>query len=220
MNCSIIIRPMTLADVPLGMRLKAIAGWNQREADWRMLLEAGAGFVALVDGAPVGTATVVTYRIAGVSSARHLSWIGMLLVDPAYRRRGVGTALLRAAIAHARPCGPVYLDATPQGEPLYASLGFKSVGSLVRMGRSSEISAISHQLSAFSFQPSGLSDSMLTDVVYFDTLVFGANRDVILRALLRNAPQYAHYVKHNGKLTGYGLGRPGSDFVKISPVEE
>ena len=88
----IAVRPMTLADVPLGMRLKDIAGWNQTEADWRMLLDAGVGFVALVNGVPVGTVTVVTY--AGRTSTR-FSWIGMLLVDPAYRRRGVGTTLLQ-----------------------------------------------------------------------------------------------------------------------------
>ena len=29
------IRALTAADIPLGMRLKAQAGWNQLEADWR-----------------------------------------------------------------------------------------------------------------------------------------------------------------------------------------
>src|SRR4051794_33231462 len=46
------IRHMTLADVPLGMRLKTAAGWNQVEADWlRMLaLEPDGCFVAEWDG--------------------------------------------------------------------------------------------------------------------------------------------------------------------------
>ena len=29
---------MTKADIPAGMALKARAGWNQSEADWRRLL--------------------------------------------------------------------------------------------------------------------------------------------------------------------------------------
>ena len=227
---------MTLADVPLGMRLKAIAGWNQREADWRLLLEAGDGFVALVDGLPVGTATVVTYRTAGVSPApriadvssalrttdvspaQHFSWIGMLLVDPAYRRRGVGTALLRAAIAHARPCGPIYLDATPQGEPLYASLGFKSVGSLVRMGRSYQLSVSSCQLSVVSSQVTAINEDMLAAVARFDAPVFGASREAVLHMLWRNAPQQAQCVIRERKLMGYCLGRSGSDTEQIGPL--
>lgn len=214
----ITVRPMTLADVPLGMRLKEIAGWNQVEADWRMFLEAGAGFVALVDGVPAGTATVVTYEA-------RFSWIGMLLVDPAYRRRGVGTALLHAAIDHAKPFGPVYLDATPQGKPLYESLGFEAVDSLVRMLRSGQPSAFSGQPSAFSHQLAGIdveitaiSKDMSSDILHFDTPVFGAGRGAILRALLRNAPQVAHYAVRNGKIAGYCLGRSGSDYGQIGPV--
>ena len=32
------VRTMRLVDVPLGMRLKDQAGWNQTEADWERLL--------------------------------------------------------------------------------------------------------------------------------------------------------------------------------------
>jgi len=32
------IRPFRASDVPLGMRLKDQAGWNQTEADWHRFL--------------------------------------------------------------------------------------------------------------------------------------------------------------------------------------
>ena len=32
------IRPITPADIPSGMDLKTLAGWNQTETDWRALL--------------------------------------------------------------------------------------------------------------------------------------------------------------------------------------
>ena len=35
MSTSVSIRTMRAADIPLGMRLKQLAGWNQTEADWR-----------------------------------------------------------------------------------------------------------------------------------------------------------------------------------------
>ncbi len=48
------VRPMSAADVPLGLRLRGQAGWNQTEADWRRFLglQPDGCFVAELDGAP------------------------------------------------------------------------------------------------------------------------------------------------------------------------
>jgi hypothetical protein len=50
---------MHAADIPAGMRLKAIAGWNQTEVDWRLLLAAHPTgcFVAEDRGRIIGTVT-------------------------------------------------------------------------------------------------------------------------------------------------------------------
>src|SRR4029450_11680629 len=50
------LRAMTPADIPDGLRLSEAAGWNQRESDWRFLLEGNPGrfVVALRDGAGIG----------------------------------------------------------------------------------------------------------------------------------------------------------------------
>jgi GNAT superfamily N-acetyltransferase len=49
-----------------------------------------------------------------------------LATMPAFRSRGLGRALMTAALA-ARPDRPATLVATAAGEPLYASLGFRTV---------------------------------------------------------------------------------------------
>jgi len=51
-------------------------------------------------------------------------------VIPAARRRGHGRALTLAALARARDagCAGVTLNATGEGEPLYRSVGFDSLG--------------------------------------------------------------------------------------------
>ncbi len=50
----------------------------------------------------------------------------MVLVDPEYRRRGIATRLLGAAIDYLKNAGvpSIKLDATPAGQPLYEILGF------------------------------------------------------------------------------------------------
>src|ERR1044071_5633272 len=80
-------------DVAEAMRLKEAAGWNQTEADWRRILRLGPRgcFAATVGGRLVATTTTTSY-------GRALAWVGMVLVEPEFRRRGIATALVRAAL--------------------------------------------------------------------------------------------------------------------------
>ncbi len=79
------MRPMTINDLQLGLRLTQQAGWNQTESDWLrcMNLEPEGCFVAEFDGYSGGTtATCVFDRVA---------WIAMVLVDKNARGKGVAT---------------------------------------------------------------------------------------------------------------------------------
>ena len=117
------LREMTGADIPAGLRLKEVAGWNQTAADWQRFLDRSPHgcFVAEMDGQVRGTVTTIPYE-------RCFAWIGMVLVDPGYRGRGFGTALLERAIEYldGLNLSALKLDATPQGKPLYEKLGFRS----------------------------------------------------------------------------------------------
>lgn len=209
MPSTIQFRAMTHADIALGMRLKAAARWNQLAADWEMLLDTGFGLVATMAGVDVGTATVIVYD--------GFSWIGMVLVDPAYRRRGIGTALLKAAIAHAESHGSVCLDATPQGEPLYSRWGFHTEYILMRMQRIAGIESPDVKVQ-HPFRCELLADDRLPDVQRFDASIFGAERAGILQHLLRRSPQYAYVMRVSGRVCGYCLGRSGSSFEQIGPI--
>src|SRR5262245_2728474 len=113
------IRRLTPDDVPAVLRLAGAAGWNQTDADVRRLIDlAPEGcFAACAGGEVIGTVTTTAY-------GRELAWVGMMLVDPAHRRRGVGTALMEVALDHLRERGvaTVKLDATPMGRPVYERL--------------------------------------------------------------------------------------------------
>jgi GNAT superfamily N-acetyltransferase len=207
----ITLYPMTGDDVPLGMRLKTLAGWNQTQADWLMLLEAGFGLVAVVDGIGVGTATVVPYD--GV-----FAWIGMVLVDPHYRRRGIGTTLLEAAIAAASEHGTPCLDATPQGRPLYARLGFHASYDLVRMQRSAATTSPGPYDGDTGIRCEVTKYADLPDLIRYDAAFFGAERAKILQALWTNRPDCAALAHRDGALVGYCLGRSGSAAEQIGPV--
>lgn len=115
------IRHLTSEDVPGAMDLSRAAGWNQTPEDWaRMIaLEPRGCFCVQCDGRIVATATLLCF-------GTDLAWIGMVLTHADYKRRGFARALMCAALDESRARGvrTVKLDATDQGYPLYAALGF------------------------------------------------------------------------------------------------
>lgn len=93
--------------------------------------------VAYLDGQPAAAAEV--YRTASGSSpagdAAHLDVAGVYNVCTleAFRRRGLGAAITRAALLHARQagCRHAVLQASGEGYRVYARLGFRDVGRFV-----------------------------------------------------------------------------------------
>lgn len=121
---------ITPGDYRAMYELSKIAGWNQTLADLSKLTKANQQYHlgAVVDSQDsqdgqhqVGSGLVI-------SLGDHLAWIGMILVDPNYRRLGIASSLMRECLLAARLQGnhPVVgLDATPAGNLVYQRLGFK-----------------------------------------------------------------------------------------------
>jgi GNAT superfamily N-acetyltransferase len=83
-------------------------------------------FVAEEDGRIIGTLTLVTFEI--LTGRR--SWIEEVITDGAARGKGVATALLRAAVAHADAFGARTVDLTSRpgredANRLYLNAGFE-----------------------------------------------------------------------------------------------
>jgi GNAT superfamily N-acetyltransferase len=206
---------MLPSDLARGLVLCRACGWNQVTADWEQLLGlGGAGcLVAEVDGTVAGTLTKVTYE-------QRFAWIGMVLVDPALRGRGIATALMRRAIDAAGDV-ETRLDATPQGEPLYARLGFVEESRLVRMTREAagDSPAGARQTARRAPGARPMEDRDLDEVLARDLGAFGAGRADLLRWALRQAPGLARVVEgESGGLRGYCFGRPGHRWWQVGPV--
>ena len=122
---------MRSEDIPAGLRLCRAASWNQVAADWELFLTAspdGCRVATSENGDVVGTAATIGYGDA-------FRWIAMVLVDPSYRRAGIGTQLLKESLALVGDT-TARLDATPAGRGVYVPLGFREEYGLQRMMRS------------------------------------------------------------------------------------
>jgi len=209
MKDSIALLDLEAEHIPLGMQLKQWANWNQVEADWQLLLamSKGGSFVAAYDGKPVGTVVTISYEEA-------FSWIGMVLVHPSFRGKGIGTCLLQAALDYATPIGPVLLDATAMGQPLYASLGFQSIGEIARLELSLPVSIPSP--TNLRIRPIKHND--LIHIQAYDSNKVKFNRAALLHGFFQRSPRYAFVAYQNEQLVGYCLGRAGSRFEHLGPL--
>jgi GNAT superfamily N-acetyltransferase len=202
------LRPLTAADLDAAFTLSSTAGWNQQLADWRMLatLAPHGSFAAESGGRIVGTAIGIDYGSFG--------WIAMMLVDPAFRGRGLGRQLLEAAVNAIPPDRPVRLDATPMGRPLYRSFGFEDESSLSRQVADAATRPEKRP------QPDGvrtLTGADLPRVAAHDRDVFGADRADVLRWAVDGQPAYASIAGGAGP-PQYCLGRRGRLFDQLGPV--
>jgi GNAT superfamily N-acetyltransferase len=155
-------------DVGAALALSAAVGWNQTTADWRLFLAAGSTTGFLVGDRLVATAAALPY-------GRDFGWISMVIVDPAWRRRGLAQRLMQGRIAALRRQGrAALLDATPAGAAVYAGLGFVALGSMERWEGEG----------APGPRDPGVATAALDALVAADAAAFGADRRFLLRDLL------------------------------------
>jgi GNAT superfamily N-acetyltransferase len=199
---------MTLDDVPAGLRLCRLSGWNQIEEDWLTFLRLGPDACRVIesDGAIVGT--VATLRFA-----EKFSWIAMVLVDPAVRGRGIGTDLLQEALTILKSDKCIRLDATDAGARIYRIRGFEEEYRLNRL-----VAAAPIPPGATTETCRLLSDTDLVEVFELDKRVFGADRSALLRSFFMRAPEYAWISRTGPHLAGYVFGRHGYNHEHLGPL--
>lgn len=201
------IRTMRPDDVGLGLELCRLAHWNQLEPDWQRLLALAPDglFVAEENGVACGTSSTTCY-------GNRTAWIGMVLVHPDFRKRGIGTALLVRCIEHlqAKNIESIKLDATDLGRPVYLKLDFKDERPIWRYaGR--RPSGIVADPKARDIRP----DDWPT-IARLDRVAFDADRLELLKLLSREGP--AAVAESSGEVAAYGFAREGFHASFLGPV--
>ncbi|GAB4574438.1 MAG: hypothetical protein Kow0077_21010 [Anaerolineae bacterium] len=192
-----VLRRLQLDDAPAALALSRHVGWSLTLASWeRMILWGGRGaFGIFVDDALVATTVATIY-------SRERAWLGGVITHPDYRRRGMARQLVETALAYLRVQGVqhVLLDATEQGQPLYASLGFKPIYNVeVWEGRAS---------SYLGARARPLRAADLDEVVALDAEIFGVTRGRVIRRLVADYPHLAWVDEAPGEgITGYLLAQ-------------
>jgi GNAT superfamily N-acetyltransferase len=216
-----LIREMTAADISAGLRLCRASKWNQIEGDWRHFLTAAphGALAAVENNQVIGTVATLPYG--------PFAWISMVLVDPASRRRGVGTELLERGLALIADPVVARLDATPAGEPLYRKLGFAGEYMLTRWFLDGTGVDERHRVAPRHRVTSGLSPELTVRslaaadwpmIRSIDAGAFGASRVALLTRLASEAPEYGWIAEREGRVRGYLFGRHGQVREHLGPL--
>jgi len=198
----VVIRQLTKDDVNFVLRLT-------RQEDWKeytpldivryLECEPNGCFMAEDRGKPVGHVFSISYRKAG--------WIGLLIVHPDHRGRGVGTMLMITAINYLKRIGieTIRLEAVPEAVRLYQRLGFVEEFDSLRFYKEQKrerVHAQSLRKEAFTVQ-----EKDLEKLARFDSEYFGTNRLKVLERLYRDYPQNCLAAREGRRIIGYIVGR-------------
>lgn len=176
-------------------------GWQHTLADWQTSLAAGLVFGHRdTDGRILSSAAIYPY-------GSRLASIGQVIVRAEARRRGLGRAVFVQCLEQA-PDRPVILTATPDGLPLYASLGFREVEDVIKL-----IAPTAEKMPASAHCPP-MRDADLASVCALDRAAMGADRGVLLRERWKRADRGA--LLPDG--TGFAWGTVQRAMLVIGPV--
>ena len=194
------------------LALTRFAEWNQVEADWRHVLEVGQGWgLSTPEGLLVATTAVLPYP-------PDIGWISFVLVHPLHRQRGHATRLLQVAIDHLHGAGLTpMLDATPAGRRIYAAVGFRDCGEIVRLyADAGALRLTGDGAPDPRVQPLAAED--WPRLLAGDTAAFGAQRDGLLASLAQRLPAAALAAGADGQPAGFLLGRDGHAATQLGPL--
>ena len=214
-DSGVVVRRASLADLWGLAWLRTLAGWNQDVPFWRLLLTfPGAEVWVLARGKEIcAVSSIWTY-------GSELAWIGMVIVHPAYRRRGFGKRLLQLCLCRCERLGvaTVGLDATPAGEGLYKSLGFVSGEAISRMILPADAGPRTELDYGETLHSGRASKHFEEEWRSLDAGVLGVDRSGLIEAVASGAISCERHLDRVGRWDGFGMLRRGARHRYLGPL--
>jgi len=203
------IRVFKDVDIDFAYEMVRAEQWNDRKEGIKRMLdyEQEGCFIAETNGERVGHVFSVSYG--------KLGWIGLLIVRAEYRRDGVGTMLMKKAIAYllSRGVETAKLEAVLEIVDLYRKMGFvDEYDSLRFVGKSRK------DLSKQNERIQPMENEMIADIARFDSRYFGADRSKVVSRLFREYPEYCFVSRSGSTIDGYVMCRKADAGYKLGPL--
>ncbi|WP_409523921.1 GNAT family N-acetyltransferase [Nitrincola sp. MINF-07-Sa-05] len=199
-------RRMQESDLSAAYQLSQTVRWPHRLEDWQFVHHLGSGFVAERDGLPIGTALCWSH-------GNDYGSLGMVIVSPDAQGKGIGRVLMNLVLEELGDRNTL-LYATPSGQPLYESLGFKAIGQVHQhQGKVAQSETVTLPAGEH-IRPIGEGDRIR--IAELASRASGMPRATTLNELLQIAEGVV--IDSYGELTGFALMRRFGHGYVIGPV--
>ncbi|MET8815035.1 GNAT family N-acetyltransferase [Streptomyces sp. NPDC004549] len=195
----------TLADWPVISAWAAAEGWNPGLSDGPAFFaqDPEGFFLGRIDGEPVSAVSVVNY-------GDDYAFLGCYLVRPDLRGQGHGLTTWKTALAHAGT-RTVGLDGVVAQQDNYRRSGFELAHRTARYTGPAPTGPVPDGV-----RPAEAAD--LAAVTAYDSACSPADRPRFLAEWLTLPGHRAFVREDGGRLTGYGVIRPGHDCPRVGPL--
>ncbi len=201
------IRQLRRPELDTVLDWAAAEGWNpgaDADAFWACDPEAFLGVEQ--DGELIAAGAIVDY-------GGRLGYMGLFIVRPQFRGRGLGRELWYhrrdRLLERLQPGAPLALDGVKEMEPFYSAGGFRTVHDQHRMRVSSVVESVPARVRRIHAPTGSLPE--------LDTRCFGAARPAFLRAWLAQ-PDHLCLAHVDDRLRGYAVLRPCRVGYKVGPL--
>jgi GNAT superfamily N-acetyltransferase len=201
----LVVEPLFPAEISANVALAQQVGWPDDEADWRVLHEAALVLGVRRAGQLVGHGALAPYPPNAGSIAK-------MVVAPSAQKQGIGAAILDALLAEGERRGltTIGLVATPFGQPLYESRGFKVTGEVaVFIGTAAALDRLGDPL-----RPIGEIEA----VIAYERRFIACSRAAMLRGRQGEARASAVARAPDGSVCGFAFAVAKSPYLLVGPV--
>ncbi len=160
-------------------------------------------------GKLIASAAIILYGEAFAS-------IGMVIVHPDYKGRGIGKAITSSCMNSVSARTPIMLIATEEGKPLYEKLGFRSV-SYVSKYICNSYNADDHCVGNENYMMN-YEVGDLEKIIKIDGYAFGTNRKEFLKKRIMQSEQCIVVKDKEQSVLGYGLSIQTPENKIIGPI--
>jgi len=186
------INPMRPEDFRFATELANTMNWNMAPEDFEFnaSFEPEGCLVALDGSQRVGIATCISFDSVG--------WFGNLIVDERYRKKGVGSLLVKHAINYLQGKGAktIGLYAYPNLTRFYGNLGFKMDEDFYLLSIESLGAVVAECLPK-------VGEKNIAAIERFDQNFFGGNRAKLLESIILEKGNLSNCCLENDEVTGY-----------------
>ncbi|HCF56349.1 MAG TPA: GNAT family N-acetyltransferase [Bacillus sp. (in: Bacteria)] len=190
--------------------LSSYIGWDYNREEIETIFNAGNVYGVWNEREElIASAAIILY-------GEKLASIGMVIVHPDYKGRGIGKIITEACVKSVSAHTPIMLIATDEGKPLYEKLGFRAVSYVSKYICNSYNAK--HYCVRNEDYVMNYEEGDLEKIIKIDEYAFGTNRKEFLKKRIMQSEQCIVVRDKEQNVLGYGLSIQTPENKIIGPV--